>query len=221
MDRDPFEQVARDTRGQIERLSVFLQNNPSNEAHGEVTEVMQDIEETIQDLNKSLQVIERSGKSTLDRQNEVGSLKDAYHKLRQRIADNATTNSTGLNNNNVAWQQEQDQREATASQTPLQDNYDNPFQEQMLREQDVQLDGIHHTMTNLHLQAQTMGDELQDQSELLQDMDTNMDTIGNKLSRGRRQLEWIYERNKEKYNNCCIILLIVALIVLLVLAFIA
>ncbi|GAV52996.1 hypothetical protein ZYGR_0AI02780 [Zygosaccharomyces rouxii] len=215
MDRDPFEQVAQDTRDQIERLSVYLQNNPSNDADNEVREVMQDIEETIEDLEKSLQVIERSGNSTLERQNEVSSLKSTYEKLKLGMSNSSTKIS------NMAWQQEEEEREANAVQRPLQDNYDNPFQEQMLREQDVQLDSIHHTMTNLHMQAQTMGDELQDQGELLQDMDTNMDTIGNKLSRGRRQLEWIYERNKEKYNDCCIMLLIIALIVLLVLAFIA
>ncbi|GAV47984.1 hypothetical protein ZYGR_0I02800 [Zygosaccharomyces rouxii] len=218
MDRDPFEQVAQDTRDQIQRLSVFLQNNSHNEVDNEVNEVMQDIEETIEDLEKSLEVIERSGKSTQGRKNEVDSLKSAYEKLKSGVTNST---SSASNTDNVVWQQEEEEREANALQRPMRDNYDNPFQEQMLREQDVQLDSIHHTMTNLHLQAQTMGDELQDQGELLQDMDTNMDTIGNKLSRGRRQLEWIYERNKEKYNDCCIMLLIIALIVLLVLAFIA
>lgn len=48
-----------------------------------------------------------------------------------------------------------------------------------------------------------------------------MDGVVNKLARGRRQLEWVYEKNKEKYDDCCIGLLIVVLIVLLVLAFIA
>lgn len=214
MDQDPFEQVAKDTKDQLDRLSVFRQNSPNNEAHNEINEVLQDIEETIQDLEKSLNVMQRNGKDTASRKNEVNSLKSAYEKLKPTL-------SSQSNNSNVVWQQEEDEREASAQQRPLQDNYDNPFQEHMLREQDVQLDDIHHTMTNLHLQAGTMGEELQDQGELLGDMDTNMDTIGSKLSRGRRQLEWIYERNKEKYNDCCIMLLIIALIVLLVLAFIA
>ncbi|SJM87766.1 related to T-SNARE affecting a late Golgi compartment protein 1 [Zygosaccharomyces bailii] len=208
MDEDPFEQVAKDAREQIERLSLFLQNNPSPEANNEVQDVVQDVEETIVDLERSLTVMQRSGQDTAAREAEVESLKAAYGRL-QRDKPHS----------NVVWDEEQE--ELGSSEPPLQSNYENPFQEQMLREQDVQLDSIHHTMTNLHLQAQTMGEELQDQGELLEDMDANMDTLTGKLSRGRRQLEWIYERNKEKYNDCCIMLLVAALIVLLVLAFIA
>lgn len=208
MDEDPFEQVAKDAREQIERLSLFLQNNPSLEANNEVQDVVQDVEETIVDLERSLTVMQRSGQDTVAREAEVESLKVAYSRI-QRDKPRS----------NVVWDEEQE--ELGSSEQPLQSNYENPFQEQMLREQDVQLDSIHHTMTNLHLQAQTMGEELQDQGELLEDMDANMDTLTGKLSRGRRQLEWIYERNKEKYNDCCIMLLVAALIVLLVLAFIA
>lgn len=209
MDEDPFEQVAKDTREQIERLSQFLQNNPNSESNDDVQDVVQDVAETIVDLERSLTVMQRGGHDTAARKAEVDSLKAAYEKLKRDKP-----------RNNVLWQEEEEEGSAPLQQ-PLQNNYDNPFQEQMLREQDDQLDSIHHTMTNLHLQAQTMGEELQDQGELLEDMDTNMDTLGGKLSRGRRQLEWIYERNKERYNDCCIMLLAAALVVLLVLAFIA
>lgn len=162
------------------------------------------MEETIKDLDRSVIVMKRNGQDTGGRGSQVEDLRNALQALKYQPR--------------VLIDEEEEEEPSAASR---ENPFNNPLQEQMIREQDTHLDSIHHTMTNLHLQAQTMGNELEDQGELLNEMDTNMDSLSNKLSRGRRQLEWVYEKNKERYNDCCIGLLIVVLIVLLVLAFIA
>ncbi|QLG72850.1 hypothetical protein HG535_0D05590 [Zygotorulaspora mrakii] len=212
MDQDPFEQVVVDTGEQIDRLAHYFNSN-SREENDEVYDILKDVEETIQDLEKSCIVMQRSGQDVSKRETQVHELVRALRELKAVSKSQPQVQS-----------QAQPQLAFEETQTPDQEMspmYENPFQEQMLREQDTHLDSIHHTMTNLHSQAQTMGEELQDQGQLLDEMDGNMDTLTNKLSRGRRQLEWVYEKNKEKFNDCCIVLLIIALIVLLVLAFIA
>lgn len=207
VEEDPFEQVVKDTKEQIERLAHYL-NGKSNEDNEEVQDIIQDVEETIEDLQKSVSVMQKNGQNTTGRESQVQHLRETLQKLN---IQRKTPSATALN----LEHDQDDEQENTSHQ------FENPFQEQLLREQDTHLDSIHHTMTNLHLQAQTMGEELEDQGQILNDMDTNIDTLTNKLSRGRRQLEWIYEKNKERYNDCCIGLLIAVLLVLLVLAFIA
>lgn len=206
MDQDPFQQVVQDTKEQIDRLDHYLDGS-SREENEEVYEIMKDVEETIQDLEKSCEVMKRSGQDVAERQAQVQTLKTALADL--QVKSHSPSLSQGVPD------------DIEASQTEQPALYENPFQQQMLQEQDTHLDSIHHTMTNLHAQAQIMGEELQDQGQLLDEMDGNLDSLTSKLSRGRRQLEWVYEKNKEKFNDCCILLLIIALIVLLVLAFIA
>lgn len=202
MEQDPFEQVVKDTREQIDRLSHYLSGNAFQQ-DDEVAEIMQDVAETIEDLDKSVVVMARNGQDTRSRELEVRSLEQALQQLKNQRPEPV------------------EEEEPNVTTSTHENPFENPMQEQLLREQDTHLDSIHHTMTNLHLQAQTMGNELEDQGELLNEMDTNMDSLTGKLARGRRQLEWIYQKNSERYNDCCIVLLIAALIVLLILAFIA
>ncbi|QLL30801.1 hypothetical protein HG536_0A06160 [Torulaspora globosa] len=201
IEQDPFEQVVKDTREQIDRLSHYLSGN-GYQRGDEVAEIIQDVAETIEDLNKSLVVMTRNGQDTRAREADVRGLERALQLLKDQRPLPADVEEAPA---------------ATANENP----FENAMQEQLLREQDTHLDSIHHTMANLHLQAQTMGNELEDQGQLLDEMDSNMDSLGGKLARGRRQLEWIYQKNSERYNDCCIVLLIAALIVLLVLAFVA
>ncbi|CAG61467.1 uncharacterized protein GVI51_K06347 [Nakaseomyces glabratus] len=225
MSADPFQEVVDDTREQMKRLAQYLSQHessssisPQDEEVAEVQEIVDDIAETLVDLNRSVDVIEKNNANGVDIENRretIAQLKDQYEKLKLRFKVQLDThNSQAEANITVDLEEPDDQNNMTGGQA-------NPFQEQMLREQDTQLDDIHQTMKNLHLQAETMGQELEDQGQLLDDMDQGMDTVAGKLARGRRQLEWVYEKNKERYNDCCIMLLIIALIVLLVLAFIA
>ena len=199
---DPFDQVADDTIEQVDRLREYL---ASHGRDSEVDEVLRDIDDTMGDLERSIVVMKRSGQDV--------ALREA--KLQGIRAD-----VLALKNQSGPSDADEPQPAPGSTEDPS-GGLANPFQAQILQEQDEHLDSIHKTMQTLHLHAQTMGQELEDQGQLLDELDENFDSLTNKVQRGRRQLEWVYENNKEKVNDCCIGLLIVALIVLLVLAFIA
>lgn len=208
---DPFIQVYNDTEEQLKQLQQILRRKPLTASQDEVREIVHDIEETIVDLKDSIEVVKAEQSLPIDdingRQNSISNLEIKLSECKQLINGSTSTNAN------------RDSLDIDLETGQLPHEQD-AVQEQLLREQDNQLDVIHQTMQNLHLQASTMGNELSDQGLMLEEMDGHMDTVVNKLSRGRRQLEWVYENNKEKLNDCCIGLLIAVLIVLLVLAFI-
>lgn len=180
-----------------------------HELDQEVRDILEDLEETVRELDSSIMVMRREGfvdnATILARENRMQDLKRELARLKTHMTSSSRS--------------AQGDGSPETSEDPSSPR-NNLLQEQMMEEQDQHLDTIHQTMQNLHLQASTMGQELEDQGMLLEEMDGGVDNVMSKLSRGRRQLEWVYEKNKEKYNDCCIGLLIVALIVLLVLAFV-
>lgn len=205
---DPFDQVANDTQEQIDRLKSYLTNHGTDD---EVIEILKDIQDTMVDLERSIVVMKRSEQDVSAREEKLQSIRSDLKLLE---------NQQGLSSQEATTAIEENENLPNSTNIDTSGGMTNPFQEQMLQEQDRHLDDIHKTMHNLHLHAQSMGQELEDQGQILDELDENFDSITNKVHRGRRQLEWIYEKNKEKYNDCCIGLLIIALIVLLVLAFI-
>ncbi|CAB4255997.1 similar to Saccharomyces cerevisiae YDR468C TLG1 Essential t-SNARE that forms a complex with Tlg2p and Vti1p and mediates fusion of endosome-derived vesicles with the late Golgi [Maudiozyma barnettii] len=214
---DPFDQVANDTQEQLDRLKHYLTTHGRDD---EVIDILKDVKDTMVDLERSIIVMKRSGQDVSSREDKLTHIRRALDLL-DSTKPNTVIAQKGLT---VPLDEEEVETRASKGNAGDQDpsgGMINPFQEQLLREQDSHLDDIHKTMQNLHVHAQTMGQELEDQGQILDELDENFDSITNKVQRGRRQLEWIYEKNKEKYNDCCIGLLIIALIVLLVLAFIA
>lgn len=217
---DPFDQVLEDTKEQLSRLTSYL---PSHGVDDEVVDIVKDVRDTIDDLDRSIIIMERNGVEIQERKKILVEVRGQLDELviKYHIEQSSPTQQAQTEEfQPLPIQQDYTINESSfvneAPQTTT-----NTMQEQMIQEQDVHLDNIHQTMQNLHLQAETMGQELEDQGQLLDELDNNFDSVTNKLNRSRRQLEWVYEKNKEKFNDCCIVLLIVALIVLLVLAFIA
>ncbi|KAK5778449.1 hypothetical protein RI543_004114 [Arxiozyma heterogenica] len=211
---DPFDQVLEDTKEQLTRLINYL---PSHNIDSEVIDIVKDVTDTINDLDRSLVVMKRNQLDTSERETSLNEIKQQLNDFRQQYNINGHFQAHSESNNAAAIDHNLENNNEQGP--PI--NKINGLQDQILHEQDIHLDNIHQTMKNLHLQAQTMGEELEDQGRILDDLDNNFDSVTNKLSRSRRQLEWVYEKNKEKFNDCCILLLIIALIILLVLAFIA
>ncbi|KAL1297766.1 hypothetical protein AAFC00_006303 [Neodothiora populina] len=90
-------------------------------------------------------------------------------------------------------------------------------QEQIMHEQDEALDDVFKTVGNLRAQADTMGRELEEQADLLDDVDNVADRVGGKLQNGIKKIGWVIRKNEDTYSSCCIALLIFVLILLLIL----
>lgn len=234
---DPFIQVYNDTEEQLNQLLQILDKKKkgrSSTSSKEISEIISEAQETIQDLNESIEFMKQEQvmpeQEIRSREKNMATLDSKVRQCQTLNIETSQDSNVGTTSGstNKQWPSlPQNNREsfsldieATAGSEDSQATEHDAVQEQLLREQDDQLDIIHQTMQNIHLQASTMGQELGEQGMILEELDTNVDGVMNKLSRGRRQLEWVYENNKERVNDCCIFLLIIALIVLLVLAFI-
>jgi t-SNARE syntaxin family protein len=79
------------------------------------------------------------------------------------------------------------------------DNYaafEQEQQVQIMHQQDEALDGVFQTVGNLRQQADDMGRELEEQSEMLNDVDTVADRVGGKLQTGLKKVGWVIKKNE-------------------------
>ncbi|KAG9245944.1 syntaxin 6 [Calycina marina] len=93
-------------------------------------------------------------------------------------------------------------------------------QTQMMAEQDEQLDDVYRTVGNLRMQANEMGRELEEQTEMLETVDGLADRVGGRLQMGMKSMATVVKRNEDGLSSCCIGVLIIVLCVLLVLVLI-
>ncbi|KAF8540366.1 SNARE domain protein [Trichophaea hybrida] len=88
-------------------------------------------------------------------------------------------------------------------------------QVQIMREQDVQLEGVSRTVGNLREQAHVMGRELEEQAEMIDSLGRDTDRVQGKLGRGLKDLNKFIRKNEDTASNWCIGLLILVLCILL------
>ncbi|KAI8822904.1 syntaxin 6, N-terminal-domain-containing protein [Fimicolochytrium jonesii] len=88
-------------------------------------------------------------------------------------------------------------------------------QQLLFREQDEQLDGVLNTVGNLKEIANVMGQELDDQTGLLVDLEANVDTTAGKLQLGMKRMNKFIKDNSDTKQQWTIICLIVVLIILI------
>ncbi|KAI8998208.1 hypothetical protein BC832DRAFT_121742 [Gaertneriomyces semiglobifer] len=90
-------------------------------------------------------------------------------------------------------------------------------QQLLMRDQDQQLDGVMHTVGNIREIAVVMGRELDDQTNLLTDLEQNVDTTQGKLQLGLRRVNEFIKANADSKQQWTILILIIVLILLILL----
>lgn len=98
--------------------------------------------------------------------------------------------------------------------------YEREQQVQMMRDQDLQLEGVYRSVGNLRAQADTMGRELGEQAELVDALDRDVDRVQGKLGKGLKDLNAFIRKNEDTASHWCIGLLILVLCILLFFLFI-
>lgn len=87
---------------------------------------------------------------------------------------------------------------------------ENQRQVEMMHEQDQQLDGVFRTVGNLRQQADDMGRELEEQSEMIKDVDNLADRVGGKLQNGVKRVGHMIKRNEGRscssHSILCVVL---------------
>ncbi|KAF4555199.1 Syntaxin-like protein 1 [Elsinoe fawcettii] len=232
---DPFLQVQSDLLSNLDSARPLFQSylrirstasNASNpelrEARTELGSVLQDLSADLTDLVESVKAVEkdhyRYGLEIEEVQRrrqlvqDVGNEVEEMHtELRATVEGSGKGGATG--GDGLPHPSNFD------SEDEGEDGYgrfEQQRQMEIMAEQDEALDGVFKTVGNLRAQADTMGRELEEQAELLDDVDNVADRVGGKLQTGIKKIGYVIKKNEDTYSSCCIALLIVMLIILLV-----
>lgn len=97
------------------------------------------------------------------------------------------------------------------------EEFEQQQQQQIMRDQDDELEGVSTTVGNLRRQADDMGRELEEQGQMLEVVDDTAERVRGRLSNGMQKLNHVVRKNEDALSSCCIGVLIFALILMLVL----
>ncbi|RDW71488.1 syntaxin 6 [Coleophoma cylindrospora] len=240
-EQDPFLQVQADVLAQLThtrplftsylRIRSLTSSATSPElisAHHDLEVALQTLAEDLADLVDSvaavqddpykygLEIEEVSRRKRLV--DEVGNeVEDMREELNRRI-DQAGGNKHGKGKGRDYARNDDDaERGREDERTDYNAEFEQQQQLQMMQDQDQQLDGVFRTVGNLRQQADLMGQELEEQGEMLDNVDRLADRVGGRLQTGMQKMSYVIRKNEEKMSSCCIAVLIMVLIILLVL----
>lgn len=195
------------------RSSASSANSPElREARTELEQTLQDLTQDLEDLIESVKAVEhdpyrfgleideveRRRKLVKDVGDEVESMREEL----SRTVQDAQGKGKGAVNGHMlpdpdSFEEEQDDYAA----------FEQERQMEMMHEQDEQLDGVFRTVGNLRQQADDMGRELEEQTELLNDVDNVADRVGGKLQTGLKKVGWVIKKNEGAFDTladtCC------------------
>jgi len=77
--------------------------------------------------------------------------------------------------------------------------FETQVQAQVMAGQDEQIHDVFQSVGRLRGQAEDMGRELEEQTGMLQDVDTLADRVGGKLQGGLKKVAWVVKKNEGKF----------------------
>ncbi|KAK8209172.1 hypothetical protein M8818_003867 [Zalaria obscura] len=239
-DQDPFLQVQADVLSLLNTTRPLftsyqrIRSSALSPTSPELVEARTELETTLQDLSGDLQDLVDSVKAVEHDPYRYGLEIDEVERRRQLVADVGAEveemREELLQTVHDTQNKGKGKAKANGDALPHPNDFDSDdededgyaqFEEQrqmqMMHEQDEQLDGVFRTVGTLRQQADTMGRELEEQAELLDDVDNVADRVGGKLQTGLKKIGWVIKKNEDTYSSCCVAVLIFVLILLLVL----
>lgn len=195
----------------VESNNINILDNPFADISFDEIE---DRKKKVKDLNDSL------NKILVDK--DVSTLKGGYGMnpfANQNITITTPLTSTDINKNRNIKKKENENGE---SLTPELDSSTREYHQQLLQQQDDLISNeLTNSINNLHAQAMTIGDELDYQQDLLDQVENNMERLNFKIvNTGMKRINKFLATN-EMGGNCCIAILVVVLVIILVMLIIA
>ncbi|KAK2784198.1 hypothetical protein FQN52_009140 [Onygenales sp. PD_12] len=238
---DPFLQVQADVLSalqitrplfasykRIRSLATSPKNPELLQARSELETTLQDLSADLKDLVESVRVVEHDPYRFGLELDEVGRRRQLVEdvgkeiegmrgELERTISTSTTTTTGALPSPSHFDQDNEHLLNGEERGADYYSEFEQQRQVEMMHEQDQQLDGVFQTVGNLRQQADDMGRELEEQTEMLKEVDTLADRVGGKLQSGVRRVGHIIKRNEDTASSCCIAVLIMVLILLLIL----
>lgn len=214
MSDDPFLQVQADVLSLLNTTRPLFASyrrirssaqSPSNpqlvEAREELESNLTDLSTDLQDLIDSVKAVEHDPyKYGLDIDEvsrrrklveDVGAeIEDMHRQLSQTLSTaDASKGAAGLADPDSFAHAEADGEDDYGA-------WEEQRQMEIMHEQDEALDGVFQTVGNLRAQADTMGRELEEQAEMLEDVDSITDRVQGKLQTGMKKIGFVIRKNE-------------------------
>ncbi|EPY52857.1 SNARE Tgl1 [Schizosaccharomyces cryophilus OY26] len=218
---DPFYEVKADALAQMENVRKLFESFMKSRNAGipalntELSFAIEELNETLEDLKGAIEIaMSNSERYGLDEQELKARRKfitdldvELNNLTLQMNAAPSTDIEPGPNSTDMAKTAlTEDDRHSRRQ-----------VQQQLYQQQDVMLDGVYDTVGNIRSLAQLMGQELGEQSNLIDTLDHTIENTNHKLRRGMKRLKNFTVASADSKSGCCITVLIFILIVLLVL----
>lgn len=231
---DPFAEVEQDCWSQIHLLESFVSNTSyiTDESTLDFQNNYQELHETLEDLRQAVHILESNPAQFKLTSSDIATRKQVMAQLiskSRELNEEWTRRATNPHrvrevtsmNNRISQDAAREDADPFTDTARIDLEFDQYQQQEMIQEQDTQLDAIHITMQNLNQQATLMGSELEEQGFMLEDLDQELDTVGGKIKRGMKRVNFVIEKNRETASTCCIGVLVVVLCILLVILIVA
>ncbi|EEH36817.2 SNARE domain-containing protein [Paracoccidioides lutzii Pb01] len=197
----------------IRSLATSPTNPELQQARSELETTLQDLSADLKDLVESVRVVEHDPYRYGLELDEVGrrrqlvedvgrEIEEMRAELVRTVTASAAKGTTGVRGQSGLpspshFDHGHDDRLLDNGER---DDYYAQFEQQrqqeLMTEQDQQIDGVFQTVGTLRRQADDMGRELEEQTEMLKDVDSLADRVGGKLQVGVRRVGKIIRRNE-------------------------
>ncbi|KAK5164529.1 uncharacterized protein LTR77_009735 [Saxophila tyrrhenica] len=216
---DPFLSAQADILALLDQcrplLSSYLRirSSASSANSPELVEAREELESTLTDLSTDLQDLVDSVKAVehdphrygldvpeVNRRRklveDVGKEVEGMHQqLNQTVSEAQRKRSASLAHPD-AFITDEDPLGGGGEDDEAYREWEEQRQMEMMHEQDEALDGVFQTVGNLRMQADTMGRELEEQAEMLEDTENITDRVQGKLTKGMKGIRYMVERNE-------------------------
>ncbi|KAK3679654.1 hypothetical protein LTR78_000029 [Recurvomyces mirabilis] len=228
MSQDPFLEAQADILALLQQCRPLLQSylrirsSAPSANSPELAEARHELESTLTDLTTDLQDLVDSVKAVEGDPSHYG-LTVSEVQRRRKLVDDVTSEVENMHHqlSTTVATADRQRRASLAHPDTFHpgDDDDDPLaghggegddddygaweeqrQMEIMHEQDEQLEGVFQTVGNLRLQADTMGRELEEQAELLDETEAITDRVGGKLGQGLKRIRHVVERNEGKLS---------------------
>ncbi|WWD00289.1 hypothetical protein V866_007199 [Kwoniella sp. B9012] len=242
MSRDPYIDVKREIESTLSNLPDLLSTHNSSdpssstyyEAQEELKNTLQILEGDLEDLEESVRVVEGMGDRWGISPDEVGNRRRFVERVKKEIRGlkskvtltkgkekaRARSDKNGRYKDNPDIDLERGYNDDDGEDLEEAKRWEAEQQQLLVKRQDDTLGVISGTLHTLASQAGLIGNEVAEQSEMLDDLGNRVDSTDTKLRKVQKTMSDFIRRNEETKSGWCIGILIVILMILLLLVII-
>eukprot|EP00049_Salpingoeca_infusionum_P026480 m.25877 g.25877 ORF g.25877 m.25877 type:complete len:246 (-) comp8776_c0_seq2:815-1552(-) len=235
---DAFVVVREEVEASLEQAGrMFSQwqalpaNSPTREQLGsELKTKLKSIQWDLEDLEETIQIVETQRERFQHLpESELASRKKFIEQSRTALQEMQRATSVKAAKAKQQQQQRADLMQAGTSysrydnlqqdiQTDNQGYIDSQMQHQetIMRTQDSQLEEVSQTIQHLRVAGEVIGDELDAQNDMLNDLDEDMEQANTRLMGTIKKIDKVLAISRDGKQSCLIFLLLVVLIVLII-----